>query len=115
VRYSWYVDHYIQPALGDIPLRRLRSDHLDDLYADLSTRGGRSGTGLAPKTINDVHIVIRSSLGLAVRRQLLETNIALGSDARHRRATTKVARAWTAGTSRARAARRRTRRSLLRR
>lgn len=96
MRYSWYVDHYIQPALGDIPLRRLRPDHLDALYADLSTRGGRSGSGLAPKTINDVHVVIRSSLGLAVRRQLLETNIALAADARQRRVTTKVARAWTA-------------------
>ncbi len=49
VRYSWYVDHYIQPALGDIPLRRLRPDHPDALYADLSTRGGRSGSGLAPR------------------------------------------------------------------
>ena len=96
VRYSWFVDHYIRPALGDIPLRRLRPDHLDALYADLSLRGGRTGTGLAPKTINDVHVVIRSSLGLAVRRQLIETNIALAADARHRRATTSVARAWTA-------------------
>ena len=96
VRYSWYVDHYIQPALGDIPLRRLRPDHLDAVYDHLATTGGRSGGGLAPKTITDVHVVVRSSLDLAVRQQLLETNVALTADARHRRATTKVARAWTA-------------------
>ncbi len=33
-----------------------------------------------------------------MRRQLIETNIALATDARHRRATTSVARAWTAQT-----------------
>ena len=31
-RYAWFVDRYIQPAIGDIPLRRLRADHLDTLY-----------------------------------------------------------------------------------
>ena len=32
-RYAWFVDRYIIPAIGDIPLRRLRVDHLDALCA----------------------------------------------------------------------------------
>jgi hypothetical protein len=26
-RYSWFVDRYINPAIGHVPLRRLRADH----------------------------------------------------------------------------------------
>lgn len=51
-RYSWFVDRYIDPAIGHVPLRRLRVDHLDALYTDLATTGGRAGTGLAPKTVS---------------------------------------------------------------
>lgn len=50
-RYAWFVERYIDPAIGDIPLRRLRPDHLDQLYESLAVTGGRTGTGLAPKTI----------------------------------------------------------------
>lgn len=48
-RYSWFVDRYIGPASGDAPLRRLRVDHLDTLYVDLSTTGGRDGTVSPPR------------------------------------------------------------------
>src|SRR5699024_4276479 len=50
-RYSWFIDRYIVPALGEIPLRRLRLDHLEAFYAQLANSGGRHGTGLAPKTV----------------------------------------------------------------
>ena len=30
-RYAWFVDRYINPAIGTIPLSRLRADHLDPL------------------------------------------------------------------------------------
>ena len=67
-RYSWFVDRYIVPAVGAVPLRRLRADHLDGLYDNLSTSGGRNSSGLAPKTVHEVHMIVRSSLDLAVRR-----------------------------------------------
>jgi hypothetical protein len=44
-RYAWFVERYINPAVGDIPLRRLRSDHLDELYESLDVTGGRTGAG----------------------------------------------------------------------
>ncbi len=35
-RYAWFIKHYITPAIGDIPLRRLRVDHLEHLYQHLA-------------------------------------------------------------------------------
>lgn len=95
-RYSWFVDRYINPAIGDVPLRRLRADHLDGLYDRLATTAGRHGTGLAPKTVHEVHMIVRSSLDLAVPRQLLDHNVAHSTHARRRRPTGMRARAWTA-------------------
>jgi len=65
-RYSWFVEHYVAPAIGDVPLRRLRVDHLDTLYVQLASTGGRHGTGLAPKTVLEVHMIICAALEAAV-------------------------------------------------
>lgn len=86
----------LNPAIGDVPLRRLRADHLDGLYDQLATTAGRHGTGLAPKTVHEVHMIVRAPLDLAVRRQLLDHNVARATHARRRRPTRACARAWTA-------------------
>ena len=75
-RYGWIIDNYIIPRLGDIPLRSLRAEHLDALYLHLSDRGGRDGHALAPKTVYDVHVVIRSGLTDAIRRHYITGNAA---------------------------------------
>ena len=75
-RYAWFIDRYINPAIGDIPLRRLRVDHLDDLYEQLAATGGRTGTGLAPKTIAEVHMIVRAALDDAAARELVSRNVA---------------------------------------
>jgi hypothetical protein len=95
-RYSWFVGRYINPAIGHVPLRRLRADHLDGLYDQLTTTGGRNSDGLAPKTVHEVHVIVRSSLDLALRRQLVDTNVAQATNAHHKRPTRKVPRACTA-------------------
>jgi integrase len=94
-RYAWFVGRYINPALGDIPLRRLRLDHLEAFYAGLAATGGRHGTGLAPKTVREVHMIIRAALDLAVRRELLGQNVADKAHLRATRAGGAVARTWT--------------------
>jgi hypothetical protein len=71
-RYAWFTEHYIAPAIGDVPLRRLRVDHLDRFYQDLATVGGRRGVGLSPKTVLEVHIIVRAALDAAVDRGLIE-------------------------------------------
>lgn len=95
-RYSWFVERYINPEVGDVPLRRLRADHLDGLYEHLSTAAGRHQSGLAPKTVHEVHMIVRASLELAVQRQLVDRNVAHSAHARRRRPTKAVARTWTA-------------------
>jgi hypothetical protein len=51
-RYQWMINHYITPALGPMPLRRVRAEHLDRLYNDLLTDGGVKRSRLAPKTVS---------------------------------------------------------------
>ena len=94
-RYSWFVDRYINPAIGDVAMRRLRPDHLDGFYEHLATNGGRHGTGVAPKTVHEVHMIVRAALDLEVRRQLLDHNVAQATHARRQRPTKVRARAWT--------------------
>ncbi len=95
-RYAWFVEHYINPAIGQIPLRRLRADHLDSLYEGLAGTGGRHGAGLAAKTILEVHMIIRAALDQAVQRQLVVRNVAHHANARRRPASSGPARIWTA-------------------
>ncbi len=78
-RYEWMIEHYIAPALGAMPLRSVRAEHLDRLYAELLATGGVKKAGLAPKTVYDVHVVIRSAFTQAVRQHLVAVNPALGA------------------------------------
>jgi len=95
-RYAWFVEHYIVPAIGDVPLRRLRVDHLEALYLRLATNGGHRGQALAAKTVLEVHMIIRAALEAAMDRQLLDRNVAHRAHARLPRAGTTAARVWTA-------------------
>lgn len=76
-RYAWMIDNYINPRLGDVPLRSLRAEHLDSLYHALLATGSRDGGPLAPKTVYEVHAILRSALADAARRHLITTNVAL--------------------------------------
>lgn len=95
-RYAWFVERYINPAIGTIPLSRLRADHLDGLYESLAASGGRAGSGLAPKTIHEVHMILRACLDQAVARNLVAHNVACDSRARPSRVAAPAARAWSA-------------------
>jgi integrase len=92
-RYASFVDRYINPAIGDIPLRRLRADHVDTLYETLATTGGADG---APKTILEVHAVIRAALDHAAARRLVDRTVARDTRSRRRPPASDVARSWTA-------------------
>ncbi len=100
-RYGWFAEHYIIPALGEVPLRQLRADHLDGLYETLAHTGGRTGAGLAPKTIHEVHMIIRACLDQAVERKLVAHNVAHDSHARPTRRATTAAPVWSVAELRA--------------
>ncbi|MEO6494034.1 MAG: hypothetical protein ABIP99_14490, partial [Ilumatobacteraceae bacterium] len=80
-RYQWMIENYINPRIGDIPIRALRVEHVDHLYQDLLTHGSRNGGELANKTVYDVHVIVRSSLADATRRHHVASNVALVAQA----------------------------------
>ncbi|HUF99610.1 MAG TPA: site-specific integrase [Ilumatobacter sp.] len=86
-RYQWYVENYITPAIGAHRLACVRAEHLDRMYNDLLTHGGRDGGVLSSKTVYDVHVVMRSSLRFAVDRHLVDHNVA--TEARPPRISTR--------------------------
>jgi hypothetical protein len=65
--YRRNIDNHIVPALGRIGLRRLRPHHLEGLYDRLLHPNG-DRTPLAPKTVHEIHLVIRGALDDAVQR-----------------------------------------------
>jgi integrase len=94
--YRRNVERHVLPALGAIALRRLRPDHLESLYERL-LHPGDGTAGLAPKTVYEVHLVIRGALTDAVRRGLVSRNVALAAHAPRLRSIPKAEqRAWTA-------------------
>jgi integrase len=96
-RYAWIVHHYIIPTIGVIALRDLRSDHLDHLYAQLLTAGGRDRNGLAPMTVHETHVIVRSAVDLAVQRHLVDHNVAHGAQPPRPRALDRSGpQSWTA-------------------
>ena len=99
--YRRYIDRHIGPALGRIGLRRLRPHHIEALYEGLlHPRDGRAP--LAPKTVYEIHLIIRGALGDAVRRGLISRNVALVAHAPRLRSIPKVEpSSWTADELRA--------------
>lgn len=79
-RYQWMIDNYITPAIGHLPIRKLRFEHLERLYSDLLETGGTKAAGLAPKTVYDVHVIMRAALKYATKMHLVEHNVALDAD-----------------------------------
>lgn len=75
---------HVVPRIGRVPLRHLRPDHIERMYAELSVDGNHTRDGgLDEKSIIEVHQMLRRSLDDAVRRGLLVTNpaaIALAPD-----------------------------------
>jgi integrase len=93
--YQRNVERHILPTLGRIGLRRLRPTHLESLYESLLHPADGS-SGLAPKTVYEIHLVIRGALTDAVRRGLVPRNVALvARSPRLRAIPTPEQRTWT--------------------
>lgn len=96
--YQRVVRLHILAHIGSIPLRSLRTGRLEQLYSDLLDHGNtRSGQGLSPKTVLNVHVIIRAALDDAIRRGLLRGNPAKAAHApKHQRNRCRADRVWTA-------------------
>ena len=97
-RYRSIVELHVLPCIGRVPLRHLRPEHLEALYASLLDSGRADGTGgLDPKTVLEVHLVVRAALGDATRRGILARNPAEIAHAPKRRPLQSAElRSWNA-------------------
>jgi len=94
--YRRKIDRHILPVVGKIPIRRLRVHHLEALYDRMlhPTEGQRA---LAPKTVLEVHLIIRGALDDAVRRGVVSRNVALVAHAPKLKSIPKVEqKSWNA-------------------
>lgn len=82
--YRRTIDLHVLPTLGGCPLDKLTADDLDLLYATLrrSGRKGKGGqsTGLAPKTVRNIHLMLNKALADAHRKGLVVRNVATLAD-----------------------------------
>ena len=94
--YRRNVDLHILPSLGTIPIRRLRDKHLEQLYHRLAhpTHGIRA---LAPKTVLEIHLIIRAALADAEHDGYVMRNVALSANVpRPPSVRTPEPQSWTA-------------------
>jgi integrase len=93
--YRRVIELHVVPRIGTIPLRRLRAQHFEALYAELLTNGRRDGNGgLDGKTVLEVHVIIRQALADARRKGLVVHNVAEDAEAPKRRRPTNQLRSW---------------------
>src|SRR5437764_13855191 len=75
-RYGEIVNHFLAPALGNLPLAKLAPVHLQEAYNGLATGGRRDGKegGLSPRTRRHIHRILSTALNRAVEQQLIGRN-----------------------------------------
>jgi integrase len=76
--YERNVQRHVLPALGHIRLRRLTHNQINALY-DRLLAPSPDRPALAPKTVYEIHLVIRGALTDALRLGLVTKNVALAA------------------------------------
>lgn len=86
--YERNVRLHIVPVLGRINIRRLRYQQIESLYDSLLHP--TEGRALAPKTVYEIHLIIRGALTDACRRGLVSRNVALVARAPKQRSLQRI-------------------------
>lgn len=77
IGYEACIRRYIDPALGQVPLDRLRVAQLDQLYAELRNGGGQARRPLATATVRQVHAILRRALQQGLKWGWIDSNPAV--------------------------------------
>lgn len=73
--YETIIRRHIKPQLGDIPLAELTSNDIRNFYNYLYANGRLTGKGgLAPKTVENIHLVLSSGINYALKEGLIIKN-----------------------------------------
>jgi len=67
--YEVIARRHLKPAIGSLPLKALRPEHLQKLYNQ------KDAEGLSPATVRHIHQVIHGALDQAVKNQLVLRNV----------------------------------------
>jgi integrase len=78
--YNWIIHNRVLPFLGGTPLQRVTPPVLNAHYAHLLEAGRANGTGLSPRSVRLVHVVLHRALRDAVRWGMLGRNAADQAD-----------------------------------
>ena len=89
---------HVAPRIGTIQLRQLQPEDLDTLYAELLVDGKRNGAGggLAPKSVRNIHGMLRKALADAHRKGTVLRNVADLADPPKVRTGAKDHQVWSA-------------------
>ena len=69
-----FIDRNLLPAIGDVPLSKLKASDLDRLYRRLQATGAVGEGGLAPATVRRIHGILRRALAQGVKWGWLGVN-----------------------------------------
>jgi integrase len=72
--YRDHIDRYLIPTVGRITLAALTPRRLQACFDQLARRRTRTGTPIAPSTVDRVRATLRSALNAAVREGLITSN-----------------------------------------
>lgn len=73
--YEYMVKKYLIPSLGQIPLTKLRPEHLQRFYAEKLSNGRADGKGgLSSRTVRYMHVTLHKALKNAVKMGMIFHN-----------------------------------------
>jgi integrase len=72
--YEMLIDKHVVPALGNVKLSKLTPAHLQGFYRS------KLDSGLSPRTVQYIHIVLHRALKQALRWRLVVRNVAEAVD-----------------------------------
>jgi integrase len=101
--YRRNIELHIVPRLGNIELQALTPARLNTFYGELLASGSNrsSDGGLAPKTVRNLHVILRKALHDAVRWSLIPRNPAEMADPPRMRGSASRIKTWNADEARA--------------
>lgn len=80
-KYEGCLRLYVQPYLGDMPIRKVSALDVQRLLNRLRTVGGKSGTGISTSTIKATRRYLSMCMDQAVRLRLIKYNVVKDCDA----------------------------------
>lgn len=86
--YERNVQLHVLPVLGTVSIRRLRYQQIEALYDTLLHP--TEGKGLSPKTVYEIHLIIKGALADALRRGLVTRNVAVVAQAPKQRSLQRI-------------------------